>query len=88
VGTALCAFAHPTLATSGAYSCPNDWGIVLRLEFYEQHTLVLAADYRPTGCASIKFTSGTNKDAMSGNFSTDLWKALGFSSEQQFLNLP
>ncbi len=70
---------------AGPLNCPNDLGIRYHLDFYSGTASLLAADYEPTGCASVKLSDGTVKSAATGSFGADLRQALGFSSERQFL---
>jgi len=72
----------------GPRNCPNDLGISYHLDFYSGTTSLLAADYDPTGCASVTLSDGTVKSAATGSFRADLSQALGFSPDRQFLGLP
>jgi hypothetical protein len=73
---------------SGPRNCPNDSGIAYHLDFYAQTTVSLAADYDPSGCASVTLSDGTIKNAAAGDFRADLRQALGFTSDRQLLGLP
>jgi hypothetical protein len=73
---------------AGPRNCPNESGITYRLDFYAQTTALLAADYDPSGCASVTLSDGTMKSAASGSFRSDLSQALGFTSDRQLLGLP
>jgi hypothetical protein len=79
--------ALPPFGT-GPRNCPNDSGITYHLDFYAQTVALLAADYDPSGCASITLSDGTRKNATSGSFRSDLSQALGFTSDGQLLGLP
>jgi hypothetical protein len=72
-------------APSGIANCPNDLGIAYHLDFYAGSSALLAADYLPTGCASVRLSDGTVKSAAAGNFRADLRQALGFATDRQFL---
>jgi len=69
---------------SGTFNCPPGSGVQYHLAFYSGAVLILAADYRPTGCPSLQLNDGTVKSGDSA-FDSDLWHALGFASDQQFL---
>jgi hypothetical protein len=73
---------------SGPRNCPNDSGIVYHLDFYAGSTALLAADYDPSGCASVTLSDGTKKNAATSSFRGDLRQALGFTSDRQLLELP
>jgi hypothetical protein len=76
------------LLLNGPRSCPSDMGIRYRLDWYLGANHLLAADYDPTGCASVKTSDGRLRGDPTGNFEIDIRKALGFSpSDQQFLGL-
>lgn len=79
-------FALPPFP-AGAMNCPNDVGITYHLDFYSEAAALLAADYRPTGCASVRLSDGTVKSDPSGHFAADLKQALGMASDRQFLGL-
>jgi hypothetical protein len=74
--------------SGGPRNCPNDSGISYHLDFYSGAAVLLAADYDPSGCASITLSDGTRKDAAFGSFRSDLSQALGFTSDRQLLGLP
>ncbi|MGA3309652.1 MAG: hypothetical protein ABSD08_13700 [Xanthobacteraceae bacterium] len=69
----------------GIRNCPNDVGIRYHLDFYSGAASLLAADYEPTGCASVRLSDGTVRSDLTGSFGVDLRQALGFSSVRQFL---
>jgi hypothetical protein len=70
---------------SGVLNCPNDVGISYHLDFFSGTVSLLAANYEPTGCASLRLSDGTVKSDPTGSFEADLRRALGFSSDRQFL---
>jgi hypothetical protein len=72
---------------AGARNCPADFGIRYHLDFHSGTTTLLAGDYDPTGCASVKLSDGAIKSAATGSFAADFSQALGFSSRQEFLGL-
>ncbi len=72
------------LFPNGTMNCPNDVGTAYHLNFYLGPVTVLAADYKPTGCASVKLSDGTVKADPTRSFGADLRQALGFLSDRQF----
>jgi hypothetical protein len=73
---------------AGPLNCPMDLGISYHLEFYAGTTPLLAVDYEPTGCASVRLGDGTVRSAATGSFGTDLRKALGLSSDRELWGSP
>lgn len=67
---------------AGTMNCPNDLGIRYQLEFYSGMVSLLAGDYQPSGCASIKLSQGIAKSDPAGSFRADLGQALGWSDRQ------
>ena len=68
---------------SGSSNCPLDLGIRYHLDFISGVTSVLAADYEPSGCPSIRLSDGMVKSDPTGSFKVDFMQALGFSSDRQ-----
>jgi hypothetical protein len=65
-------------------NCPLDLGVQYHLDFYSGDTIVLSADYAPTGCGGVALGNGELKLG-TNSFETELWQALGFPSVWQFV---
>jgi hypothetical protein len=72
---------------AGPLNCPISLGTTYHLDFYLRSVSLLAADYEPTGCASVRLVDGTMKGDPNRSFGADLRQALGIPSERQFLGL-
>jgi hypothetical protein len=64
---------------TGPLPCPNDFGIDYHLDFYAGSETVLAAEYRPSGCASLRLRDGTLKGDPTRSFGAHLRQALNLS---------
>jgi hypothetical protein len=67
---------------NGPISCPLDTGLSYRLKFFANDTLLLSADYEPSGCRKVTLSDGAKKTAMKSHVNDDLGSALGLSEKQ------
>ena len=73
------ALPPPSIYPSGGPgNCPMDTGISYTLDFYQGNTLLLHADYKPTGCGGLNLGDGTSR-LTSTSFNDELRKAVGLS---------
>jgi hypothetical protein len=67
---------------AGAFSCPNDWGVLYQIEFFDELGTVAKATLDPSGCREVTLTDNPTRRVLDDGYWSRLAGDLGIDESK------